>query len=109
MKEGGFCAPSPPSGTKWDAAKSAFGMEDLMKEVDAEVDKAMEGRSNCCGLQGNLKHVKVQLDAAWLSKIKEKLKQHGLTASLHDFWIYNGNSSSEHLYMYIYELKGEIV
>eukprot|EP01051_Picozoa_sp_SAG22_P015751 SAG22_NODE_2107_length_3004_cov_78.964888_2_plen_142_part_00 len=98
---GGCCAPRPPKGGAWGAAYVEIGS--LMDEVDAEVDKAIGGKKSCCGLQNQLKTVREHLDTGWTARFNETLQKHGLVAKLYDFWVYNGQSSSHHLFLYVYE------
>ena len=99
--DGGLCAPSPPTSDEWKAAWKELGP--VFDAVDAEIDKAIP-EMGCCGVQGELAKVREHLERDWMVKVKAVLKAHGLTAKLHDTWVYNGQSSSQELFLYVYEM-----
>ena len=35
----------------------------------------------------------------------KRRKEHELVADMYDFWVYNGQSASQHLWMRIYEVR----
>ena len=78
-------------------------MGPVFDAVDAEIDKAIP-EMGCCGVQGELAKVREHLEKDWMVKVKAVLKAHGLTAKLHDTWVYNGQSSSQELFLYVYEM-----
>ena len=98
--EPGCCDPGAtmPTGAAYEAAKP--GLEELILEVNdiCAVEK------NCCGAP-DLEKCKRKLDAEWTPRVVKYLEQHGLTADLEQFWIYNGQSASEHLNLRLYTIE----
>ena len=103
MRQGGCCQPKPPAGPEWDAALP--GLEPVLGEVNGIVEEAVQG---CCGPHGKLEDAKSLLtDQGWLAKANAHLATHGLVSDLDVFWVYNGNSSSEHMQMRFFTLISE--
>eukprot|EP00930_Biecheleria_cincta_P015031 TRINITY_DN12677_c0_g1_i2.p1 TRINITY_DN12677_c0_g1~~TRINITY_DN12677_c0_g1_i2.p1 ORF type:complete len:146 (+),score=24.56 TRINITY_DN12677_c0_g1_i2:83-520(+) len=95
-----FCCGSgpAPAGKEWDAA--APGMEALLDEVDS----IGEFTPACCKI-ADFDAAKKKLDEQWLPKVQAHLGQHGLTADIEVFWVYNGQSSSQEMRLRVYTLK----
>ena len=101
FREPGMCDPAPavPTGASWEAAKPSLDV--LIGEVDGIITDKEIG---CCG-HPDLKACKAKLDQEWIGKVQEALKPHGLTADLEQFWIYNGQSASEHMNLRIFTFE----
>eukprot|EP01048_Picozoa_sp_COSAG05_P007847 COSAG05_NODE_570_length_8623_cov_35.317339_3_plen_159_part_00 len=103
MREGGCCQPKPPVGPEWDAALP--GLEPILGEVNGIVEDAVQG---CCGPHGKLEAAKSLLtEKGWLAKANAHLATHGLVSDLDVFWVYNGQSSSQHMQMRVFTLTSE--
>merc|ERR1712072_1251443 len=96
----GCCAPSAPSGEKWDKIHTP-DWEKILAEVDKESEAAPKG---CCGT--DLENVKKKLDEKWLAKANEYLAKHDFVADLYYFMTYNAGSKQpeQHLWLRIFEL-----
>ena len=101
FKEGVCCEPgSPPTGDEWENAKP--GLQSILEEVNNHVADTASG---CCGYHGKLKKVEEDLTAnGWLAKVNAHLSNYGLVADFHEFWRYNGQSSTEHLLLRVFTL-----
>ena len=103
LREGGCCQPSPPVGPEWEAAQA--GPEGILAEVNTHVEAAASG---CCGYHGKLEDVKqVLTEKGWMAKLNAHLQPKGLVADLDVFWVYNGQSSTQHMQMRVFKVESE--
>ena len=94
MREGGCCQPRPPTGPEWDAALP--GLNPILMGMNDVVEGELGGK--CCGYHGSLETAKTLLtEKGWLDKVNAHLASHKLIADLDVFWVYNGQSSSQHM------------
>merc|ERR1712070_303587 len=97
---GRCCGPNPPTGSAWEAATAEDGpWQDLLDQCD-EICGDLSG---CCG--PNLERCSERLNEKWLGDVNAHLVKHSLKADLNVFWVYNGQSSSQHMHLRIYKLK----
>jgi hypothetical protein len=98
-------APSPSSQTR--SAHTRLCRAELKVLLGEVNDAIVDLDKQCCfSPKPDLEDVKSTLiSKGWLSEVNTILAKHGLVADLNAFWIYNGQSASQHMAMRIYNLN----
>ena len=74
----------------------------MIDEVNEIVADSVAG---CCSYHGKLEAAKTELtEQGWLAKANAHLATHGLIADLVCFWVYNGQSSTQHMEFRVFTL-----
>ena len=107
IAEPGFCEPATaPKGPEYDAAKS--GLAPILGKVHGLVEEVIKKNGCCGGYAGALDQAKAALtEKGWLAEVNTHLAQHTLISDLEAFWIYNGQSSTQHLHLRLFKTDGE--
>ena len=78
----------------------------MLDEVNEYVEDAIKG--SCCGYHGKLEAAKTELiTKGWLEKVNSHLATQGLIADLEAYWVYNGQSSTQHLELRVFTMASE--